>query len=94
MNSAMQGRLVTSPVRRSNVEMVDIALFDASGAARVVPERAAAQTDAPAMTQAAITGGESPTEAEFNALRTDVVNLRTTVNALLAKLRTANILAP
>jgi hypothetical protein len=37
-----------------------------------------------AMTQAAITGGESPTEAEFNALRTDLVNTRTTVTALLA----------
>lgn len=40
-----------------------------------------------AMTQAAITGGESPTEAEFNALRTDVVNLRTTVAAILTALQ-------
>lgn len=53
----------------------------------------AAQVDTVAMTQAAITGGESPTEAEFNALRTDLVNTRTTLNGLLAKLRTAGIIA-
>jgi hypothetical protein len=55
---------------------------------------AAAQVDTVAMTQAAITGGESPTEAEFNALRTDVVNTRTTLNGLLAKLRTAGTVTP
>ncbi|GAA4439410.1 hypothetical protein [Phytohabitans houttuyneae] len=55
--------------------------------------QAVAVADAPAMTSAApISGGESPTEAEFNALRADVVALRTTVNALLASLRTSTLL--
>ena len=55
--------------------------------------RGAAVTDAAAMTSAAATGGDAPTEAEYNALRTDVVNLRTTVNALLASLRAAGLLS-
>lgn len=45
-----------------------------------------------AMTQAAITGGESPTEAEFNALRADVVALRATVAALLTSLKAAGLM--
>jgi hypothetical protein len=94
MPSPMQARLVTSPVRKSNIATVSLSLFKADGTAHVVPERAAAQVDAVALTQAAITGGESPTEAEFNALRTDLVNLRSTVNSLLGKMRTANQLAP
>src|SRR5262245_15149503 len=36
-----------------------------------------------ALTSAAATGGDSPTEAEYNALRTDVSNLRTTVAAIV-----------
>lgn len=52
----------------------------------------AAVADAAALTSAAITGGESPTEAEHNALRVDVVAIRTTLNALLASLRAANII--
>lgn len=51
-----------------------------------------AVSDVAALTSAAITGGESPTEAEHNALRTDVVAVRTTVNALLASLRAAGLL--
>jgi hypothetical protein len=51
-----------------------------------------AVADAVALTSAAATGGDAPTEAEYNALRTDVSNLRTKVNAILAALRTAGIL--
>ncbi len=54
--------------------------------------QAAAVTDLGALTSAAITGGESPTEAEHNAVQADVAALRTKVNALLAALRAANIL--
>lgn len=54
----------------------------------------AANVAAPvAMTQAAITGGESPTEAEFNALRTDVVNVRATLAAEIAALKAAGLQA-
>lgn len=54
----------------------------------------AANVAAPAaMTQAAITGGEAPTEAEFNALRADVSALRTTVAAEIAALKAAGLQA-
>ncbi len=42
-----------------------------------------------ALTSAAASGGEAPTEAEYNALRTDVSNLRTTVANLLTALKGA-----
>lgn len=90
----MQAKVVPQAAPNPNQVMGILALFNDDGSPREVPDQAAAQTDSPAMTQAAITGGESPTEAEFNALRTDVVNLRTTVNSLLAKLRTAGVIAP
>lgn len=51
------------------------------------------QANVAALTQAAITGGESPTEAEFNALRADHAATRTAVNDLLAKLKTAGLMA-
>lgn len=54
----------------------------------------AAVADAGALTSAAATGGDAPTEAEYNALRTDVSNLRTKVNALLGVLRDAGLIAP
>lgn len=49
----------------------------------------AAAVSIPALTSSAITGGESPTEAEHNALRTDVAALRTA----LAALQTAQVTA-
>lgn len=52
-----------------------------------------AVTDAAALTSSAATGGDAPTEAEYNALRTDVAALRTTVNALLTALRNAGHVA-
>jgi hypothetical protein len=52
-----------------------------------------AVADAAAFTSAAATGGDAPTEAEYNALRTDALAVRTTLNALLASLRTAGVIA-
>lgn len=89
-----QAVLVNGGVRRKNELPLYISLFKNDGTALNIPDRAAAQTDAAALTSAAATGGDAPTEAEYNALRTDVSNLRTTVNALLSKLRTAGTIAP
>lgn len=78
-----------------------LATLDSDGtlAAAQIPDslsdiggQAAAVANAAALTSAAATGGEAPTEAEYNALRVDVVAVRTTVNALLASLRTAGLL--
>ena len=52
----------------------------------------AVQSDAPTLTSANAVG--APTQAEYDALRADVVNLRNTVNELLAKMRTSKILTP
>ena len=46
-----------------------------------------------ALTSAQLTGGESPTEAEHNALQADVAALRTKLNAELAALRTSGLQA-
>lgn len=95
--TATQQMIVVSQSEPNSVTGVGkVALFNADGTPFAASSfsQAAAQTDSPAMTQAAITGGESPTEAEFNALRTDLVNVRTTLNNLLAKLRTAGLVAP
>jgi hypothetical protein len=54
----------------------------------------ATTADAGVLTSAAATGGDAPTEAEYNALRTDVSNLRTKLNALLGAMRAAGVLAP
>ncbi len=54
---------------------------------------AAAVADLGALTSAQITGGESPTEAEHNAVQADVAAIRTKVNALLAARRTAGLVA-
>lgn len=78
----------------SNQASIQLSLFDASGNPLVVPKQIAQRNDDAALTSAAATGGDAPTEAEYNALRTDVVNLRTVVNDLLAKMRTSGILAP
>lgn len=46
-----------------------------------------------ALTSAAITGGESPTEAEHNAVQADVAALRTTVADILTALKAGAIMA-
>ena len=73
-----------SRLRKANGTFVNADSFSTEGVA---------VTDAAALTSVAATGGDAPTEAEYNALRADVVALRTTVNALLASLRTANGIA-
>jgi len=51
-----------------------------------------AVADAAALTSTTA-AGEAPTDDEFDALRTDVVNLRATVLALQASLRDAKLIA-
>ena len=92
-NTTEQAVLVSQSALRSNQSIVQLALFKADGAAHIVPERAAAQTDVGAVTSVVAAGG-TPTKAEYDALRVDALATRTVLNALLAKLRTANVLAP
>jgi hypothetical protein len=72
-------------------------LDPAQGAIRegIIPpmDPAPAVADAGAATSTAAAGA-TPTKAEFDALRTDYLALRTKVNALLASLRTGEFLAP
>jgi hypothetical protein len=79
---------VMSPHQKTTL----FAVFTEDGDPAVVPAQAAAQADVAALTSATITGGEPPTEAEYNALRADLVATRTTLNSLLAKLRTAGVI--
>jgi hypothetical protein len=51
-----------------------------------------AVSDPAALTSAAITGGESPTEAEHNAVRADLVATRTQLIALITSLENAGII--
>lgn len=46
-----------------------------------------------AVAQAAASGGDAPTEAEFNGLRTDVSNLVTKFNTLLSQLENLGLFA-
>lgn len=52
-----------------------------------------AVTSPAAIGSAAATGGDAPTEAEYNLLRTDVVNSRTALTNLLTSLRNAGLIA-
>lgn len=54
---------------------------------------AAAQTDVGVVTSV-VAAGATPTKAEYDALRVDVLACRTVINSLLAKLRTAEFIAP
>ncbi|MFI2577703.1 hypothetical protein ACH5AJ_36520 [Streptomyces rochei] len=56
-------------------------------------KRASAVADAAAL-GSVVAAGANPTKAEYDALRTDVANLRTKLNAALAALRTAGVIAP
>jgi hypothetical protein len=94
--TAVQQLIVVSQTKTTPTTGVGkVALFKADGTPfpAATFSQAAAQADVAALTQAAITGGESPTETEFNNLRTDHANTRTVLNSLLAKLRTAGIIA-
>src|SRR4051794_9968033 len=63
-----------SPTAVSSGAIVDNGEVDANDLVSVQAAVVAAPT---ALTSAAATGGDAPTEAEYNALRTDVANLRT-----------------
>lgn len=56
-------------------------------------DQAAAIADTAALTSAAITGGESPTEAEHNAVVADVAAIHATQLLILAALRSYGVIA-
>ncbi|MFF9568495.1 hypothetical protein [Streptomyces sp. NPDC014685] len=68
-------------------------LNPSAGAAREGGRQAGAVPNAAAATAAAA-AGETPTKAEYDALLADANALRTTVNALLAAMRAAGLMAP
>lgn len=86
--------VITQAAPSNRTGVGSVALFNPDGTPYPAFTKATAQADVGALTQATITGGESPTEAEFNALRADHAATRTVLNALLAKLRTSGIIAP
>ena len=92
-SNVMQAVMVSQPVTQTGQHVMKLALVNEDGDALNVPKQGATQADVAALTQAAITGGESPTEAEFNALRTDHAATRTVLNSLLANLRAAGVIA-
>ncbi|MFF6985601.1 hypothetical protein [Streptomyces sp. NPDC010273] len=67
-------------------------LDPAAGRARE-GKQAAAQADLAAVTTTAAAGA-NPTKAEFDKVVTDLTAARTTINGLLAKLRSAGLIAP
>ncbi|MER7813655.1 hypothetical protein ABZ714_30705 [Streptomyces sp. NPDC006798] len=67
-------------------------LNPSAGAAREA-KQAAAVTNAAAATASAAAGA-TPTKAEYDALLADVAALRTKLNAVLAALRAAGLMAP
>lgn len=69
-------------IQKAKLSVVGTAILDAA---------LATVADVAALTSAVITGGESPTEAEHNALRADVVAIRTTLNSLLDALQAAGL---
>jgi hypothetical protein len=91
----MQAVVIDQAALTRNSEPMQLALFNVDGTPFTANQSAQmpVQAATAAMTQAAITGGESPTEAEFNALRADVDAIHTAVNALLTKLKTAGLMA-
>jgi hypothetical protein len=91
--SIEQAIVVPQAALRQGVAVTQLALFKSDGTVHVVPSRAAAQTDVGAVTSV-VAAGAAPTKAEYDALRVDALATRTVLNSLLAKLRTANVIAP
>lgn len=79
----------TSPI--ANQESIQLALFDSTGAALTVGKQVAFQADVGAVTSV-VAAGATPTKAEYDALRADALATRTTLNALLAKMRTSGLM--
>lgn len=93
-----QREFVVAPPTATRVALGDLprlVLYKADGTPyqQEVFDQAAAQADVAALTSSAATGGDAPTEGEHNAVRADLVATRTVLNSLLAKLRTAGIIA-
>lgn len=88
-NGVAVGFALTAAVDAADAQ---IALYDGQSAEPALAAGAAI-ANLEALTSAQIAGGESPTEAEFNALQADVAALHAKVNAILAALR-PRIIAP
>ncbi len=69
------------------------ALFNVDGTPSNLGAQGEAVDDVAAFDSDQITGGQSPTEGEYNDLQADVVSVQTTVDELLASLRAAGIIA-
>jgi hypothetical protein len=82
--------------RQPHTTPLNAALFNQDGspftALSSEANQAAAQADVAAVTST-VAAGATPTKAEFDALRADALATRTVLNALLAKLRTAELVA-
>lgn len=85
--------VTTNATGRSNWFTSDGTNWVAMGDAGAGFTQGVAVTDPAAMTSAAATGGDAPTEAEYNALRTDVVNVRAALIALITSLENGDIIA-
>lgn len=95
MTAIQQLTVVSQSAPTNYTALGKVALFNADGTAFAPSSfaKVAARVDVAAATSSAATGGDAPTEAEYNALRTDYLALRTAFNDLLAKMRTANVLS-
>lgn len=97
MGTARETRqyVVVTPAAASTLanDLPRLELFQADGSTFGVDvEKMPLQADAAAFTSSAAAGA-NPTKAEFDALRTDALAVRTTVNGLLAKLKAAGYMA-
>lgn len=93
MSNLMRATVTPAGSVDYNQSAVKMALFNTDGDPLNVPELVAAQTDVGAVTST-VAAGSTPTKAEFDALRVDALATRTVLNSLLAKLRTAGVVAP
>lgn len=87
----LQATVLALSKPKANQEMIKLGLFDASGAPLTAGKQMTFQADIAALTSTAA-AGSTPTKAEFDALRNDLIAVRTGVNGLLAKLRTAGLM--
>lgn len=93
-NGVEQIQVVSQGTINPSQGVTQAALFKTDGTAfGPLPLQTAAQTDVGAVTST-VAAGATPTKAEFDALRVDVLANRTVINSLLAKMRTSGALAP
>ncbi len=88
----LQAKIVDKSAIDREQSVQQLALFGDDNLPRVVPKEAAAQADVGAVTSV-VAAGSTPTKAEYDALRVDALATRTVLNSLLAKLRTADVIA-